>query len=57
MEGPDSGDVVVNATCRREMVSEMSDGQVHSGDICIKEVEVVVMTELYEELCLYGMLS
>ena len=57
VEGPDSRDVVVNATCRRKTASEMSDVQLHGGDIWIKEVEVVVITELYEGLCLEGVVS
>ena len=52
MESPDSGDVVANTTCRLEEVSEMSDVQAYSGDIWIKEAEIVVITELYEGLCL-----
>ena len=52
MEGPDSGDVVANATCRREAVSELSDVQEHGGDIWIEEAEMVVITELYEGFCL-----
>ena len=51
VEGPDSGDVVVNATCG-EAVGEVSDVQAHSGDVCIEEVEMVVITELDERLCL-----
>ena len=33
MEGPDTGYIVVNATCQREMVSEVIDVQAQSGDI------------------------
>ena len=52
VEGPDFGDEVANATRRREVVSEVSDVQAHGGDVWIKEAEVVVITELYEGLCL-----
>ena len=57
VEGPDSGDVVVNATCRQEAAREMSDVQAHSGNIWIEKVEVVVITELYDRLCLQGVVS
>ena len=57
MEGPDSGDVVANAMCRREMASGVSDVQAQSGDIWIEEVEVVVIVELYDGLCLQGVVS
>ena len=57
MEGPDSGDVVVNAMCRQEMASEMCDVQAHSGYIWIEEAKVVVIAERYEGLCLQGMIS
>ena len=39
------------------MVSEVSDVQAHSGDVWIEEVEVVVIAELYEGLCLQGVVS
>ena len=52
VEGPDSRDIAVNAMCRQEVVSEVNDVQAHAGDIWIKEAEVVVITELYERLCL-----
>ena len=35
----------------------MSDVQAHGGDIWIEEVEVVVITELYEGLCLQDVVS
>ena len=57
MECPDSQDVVVNATCSQETASEMSDVQAHREDIWIKEAEVVVITELYEGLCLQCVVS
>ena len=39
------------------MASEMSDVQAHGGDVWIKEVEIVVITELYERLGLQGVVS
>ena len=39
------------------MVSEVSDVQAHSGDVCIADGEVVVITYLYEGLCLQAMVS
>ena len=38
-------------------MSEVSDVQAHSGDVWIEEVEMVVITELYEGLCQYGVAS
>ena len=52
MENTDSRNVVVNAMCRREAASEMSDVQAHGGDIWIEKAVMVVITELYEGLCL-----
>ena len=39
------------------MVSEVSDEKAQSGDVWIEEAEVVVITELYEGLCLHSMIS
>ena len=55
--GPDSRNVVANATCGRETASEVGDIQAQSGDVWIKEAEVVVITELDEGLCLQGVVS
>ena len=52
MEGLDSGDIFANTMCRQEAASEMSDVQAHGEDIWIEEAEMVVITELYEGLCL-----
>ena len=52
MEGPDSGNIVANASCRQEVAGEVGDQQSHGGDVWIDEVEVVVITKLYESLCL-----
>ena len=38
-------------------MSEVSDVQAQSGDVWIEEVAVVVIKELYEGLCLEGMVS
>ena len=35
----------------------MSDVQAHGGHVWIKEMEVVVITEVYEGLCLEGVIS
>ena len=35
----------------------MSDVQAHGGDVWIEEVEVVVITKLYEGLCLEGVVA
>ena len=50
MEGPDSGHVVANAVCRREVASEVSDEQAHGGDVWTDEAEMVIITELDESL-------
>ena len=57
VEGPDSGDIVVNAMCQREMMSEVSDVHAQSGGVWIEEAEVVVIAELYEGLSLQGVVS
>ena len=38
-------------------MSEVSDVQAQCGDVWIKEVEMVVITELDEGLCLQGLIS
>ena len=35
-------------------MEEVGDVQAHGGDVWIEEVEAVVFAELYEELCLQG---
>ena len=57
MEGPDAGHVVVNTVCRRESAGEVCDEQAHGGDIWINKAEMVMISELYESLCLFGVVS
>ena len=57
VEGPNYGDIIANATCRQKPVGEVTDVQAHSGDVWIKEVKVVVIAELYEQLGLQGVVS
>ena len=57
VEGPDSGDVVANTPHRQKLVGEVGDVQACGGDVWIKEVESVVIAELYEGLCLQGVVS
>ena len=38
-------------------MSDVSDVHAQSGDVWIKEAEVVVIAELYEGLCLQGVVS
>ena len=54
MEGPDSGHIVANAACGREVVGEVDDEQAHGGDIWTDEAEMIMITELDEDLCLLG---
>ena len=35
----------------------MGDEQAHGGDVLINEAEMVVIAELYEGLCLMGVVS
>ena len=39
MEGPDSGHVVANAACGREVMGEVGDEQAHGGSIWLDEAE------------------
>ena len=38
-------------------MSEVSDVQAQSGEVWIEEADVVVITELFEGLCLHGLVS
>ena len=51
VERPDSGDIVACAACGREMAGEVGDVQA-DGDVWIREVEVGVIAEVDERLCL-----
>ena len=57
VEGADSGDVIANTPRQRKPVGEVDDVQAHGGDVWIEEVEAVVIVELYEGLCLQGVVS
>ena len=50
MEGPDSGHVVANAVCGREVAGEVGDEQPHGGGIWIDEAEMIMIAELDEGL-------
>ena len=54
MEGPDSGDVVVNTACKRETVGEVGDEQAYGGSIWLDGAEMIMVVELDESLCLSG---
>ena len=49
--------VYQDTTLRLELMNEMSDVQAHVSDVRVKEMEVVVMTKLYDSLGLLGMVS
>ena len=57
VEGPDSGHIVANAACRREVVGEGSDKEGHCGSIWINEVKMVKITELDKSLCLLDVVT
>ena len=50
MEHPDSGHVVVNDACGREVDGEVGDEQAHGGGIWIDEAEMRMIIELDENL-------
>ena len=52
VEGPDSGRIVANDACGREVAGDVGDVQVHGEDVWIEELEVEVIVELDERLCL-----
>ena len=57
MESPDSGHVVANAACGREVVGEVNDEQTHGGGVWIDEAEMITIAELDESLFLSGVVS
>ena len=52
VKGTDSGHILANTVCGREVVGEVGDVQAYCEGIWFDEVEMIMIAELDESLCL-----